>query len=289
MNHRFLIVFFAGLAVAAAAGRTVFSTPPPAGQEAEDATIQEDGDHLRAETPYGPVHLWRPSNYDPHTAGTVVYIHGYFTSADRTWSDDHLAAQFRDSGRNALFITIEAPQSNGEDVAWKSLDNLLKTVEDLSPSPLPPGPVVVVGHSGAYRTMLLWLRDPRLQELILLDALYAGQGEFRSWLRPSSRATPHRMVLVSIDTWRQSSRFARRVPGTARRRSIPTKSTSFTARETRARLLYLRSQYEHNEIVSGGKVIPVLLQISPLKSFAAEKPRPARASPHKPPALSTQD
>ena len=148
------------------------------------------------------IHLWRPARYDPRTAGMVVYIHGYFTSVDQTWTDDSLATQFRDSGRNALFIAIEAPQSNYEDVSWKSLADLLRTVaESRAPFPLPHGPLVVVGHSGAYRTILMWLGDPRVQYVILLDGLYSGQAEFRSWLRPQSLANPHRMVLVAIDTW----------------------------------------------------------------------------------------
>jgi hypothetical protein len=215
----------------------------------------------------------------------VVYIHGYFTSADQTWTDDHLATQFRDSDRNALFIVIDAPQSNGEDVSWKSLEDLLRTVEDRAPFSLPRGPLVVVGHSGGYRTILLWLRDPRVQYVILLDGLYAGQVEFRSWLRPPPPAKPHRMVLVSSDTWRQANRFARRISGTARRRTIPARSSRFTPRETRARLLYVRSQYDHNEIVSSGKVLPVLLQIAPISALTAVKPPSAERMVHKPPAL----
>ncbi len=127
----------------------------------------------------------------------VIYIHGYFTSVDQTWTDDHLATQFGDSGRNALFIAIEAPQSSGEDVSWNSLEDLLRTVEDRAPFPMPRGPLVVVSHSGGYRTILHWLGDPRVQHVILLDGLYGGQAEFRSWLRPHPRAKPHRMVLVS--------------------------------------------------------------------------------------------
>jgi hypothetical protein len=39
-------------------------------------------------------------------------------------------------------------------------------------------------------------------------------------------------------------------------------------------LLYLHSQYDHAAIVSSGKVIPVLLEISPLKALPAVKPLP---------------
>ncbi len=266
MTRRVSILIFAAWAFATLGGRWVCRAqfPAPGEFEVPIATPEAGGEHLRLETEFGPVHLWRPENYDASTAGTVVYIHGYFTSADQTWSDDHLAAQFHASARNALFLAIEAPQSNGEDVSWKSLDDLLHAVAGSTTFDLPHGPLVIVGHSGAYRTILLWLRDPRVRYVILLDGLYGGQGEFRSWLRNSPSAKPHRMVLVGCDTWRQSNRFARRVSGTARRRSIPLKSSTFTPRETRARLLYLRSQYEHSAIISSGKVIPVLLGITPI-------------------------
>lgn len=248
-------------------------------------TPEAGGEHLRIDTSGGPINLWRPARYNAHTAGMVIYIHGYFTSADEAWTDDQLAGQFGASGRNALFMAIEAPRSNDEEVAWKSLDKLLRTVEDRAPFPLPSGPLVVIGHSGAYRTILCWLDDPRVQYMVLLDGLYSGQAEFRHWLLPHPHVKPHHMVLVAYDTWWQSRKFARHIYGTARRRLIPEQSASFTPRETHARLLLLHSQYDHETIVSGGKVIPVLLQISPIKAVSALKPRPARRGSPTPPAL----
>jgi hypothetical protein len=248
---------------------------PP--QEGVDVTNPEaGGEDLRIETRHGPVHIWRPANYDSHTAGIVIYIHGYLTSIDQTWANDRLAMQFHDSGRNALFIAIEAPQSINEQVSWTSLADLLRTVEDRAPYPLPRGPLVVVGHSAAYRTILMWLNDPRIQYLILLDAMYTGEGAFRVWLHPHPHAKPHQMVLVANDTRLQSNQFARHIFGTARRKIIPERASSFTPRETKSRLLYLRSQYDHYEIINNGIVIPVLLQISPLKPLPTPKPHPAR-------------
>src|SRR5208283_2556332 len=214
MKKRFCILIFAGWVCAAGAGRMAFPALVPAQQEAEEATPEPRGEHLRVETEHGPLHLWRPAKYDARTAGIVIYIHGYFTSVDQAWTESDLETQFAASGRNALFIAIEAPQSSAEDVYWESLEALLHTVSDRASLPLPRGPLVVVGHSGAYRTILSWLNHPRIQEVILLDGMYAGQAEFHSWLRISPPSKPHRMVLVSSDTWRQSSRFARRTVGT---------------------------------------------------------------------------
>lgn len=268
---------------ASAEGGNFDSDGPPGSMQQQDtgATPETTGEHLRIETEHGPLHFWIPDNYHPRSAGMVIYIHGYYTSVDQTWDDDHLEEQFQESGRNALFIAVEAPRSNFEDVAWKSLDELLRTVADRTPFPLPRGPLVVVGHSGGFRTILLWLRDPRMQYVILLDGLYAGQAEYHYWLRPHPRVPSHRMVLVASDTWRQSNQLARRTYGTARRRYIPVNASSFTSRETRARLLYLISQYNHMDMISSGKVIPVLLQITPIKALpiVAEKSRQSPPSP----------
>ncbi len=271
MKRRSLRLALVSAAVTFASCLPAFSAAPPQQAGVDVTSPQAGGEDLRLETTHGPLHLWRPANYDSRTAGIVIYVHGYFTSVDQTWTDDRLAAQFHDSGRNALFIAIEAPQSNTQDLTWNSLKDLLATVQERAPYSLPHGPIVVIGHSAAYRTMLAWRRDPRLQYLIMLDALYTGEAEFRFWLQPHPRTQPHRMILVAYEKWWQSNKFARRNFGTVRRRGVPGKAGAFTLRETHARLLCLRSQYDHNAIVDSGKVIPVLLQISPLGAVPAPK------------------
>ena len=243
---------------------------PPA-EDVAPPEVEAGGEHFRLETPFGPLHLWRPEDYDPRTAGTVVYVHGYFTSVDETWEADRLADQFEASEQNALFIAPESPASKQAEVPWKSLESLLRTVDETGPFPVPRGPVMVVGHSGAFRTILSWLPDSRLREVILLDGLYNGQREFSVWLRGSPGVRLHRMILVASTTRRKSDRFARRVPGTARLPAVPLEFTHLTPREKRARLLYLRSQYDHEEMISCGKVIPVVLKFAAAASLP-EKP-----------------
>ena len=46
---------------------------------------------------------------------------------------------------------------------------------------------------------------------------------------------------------------------------MPASSGEFKKREKSAKLLYVRSQYGHMQIVTGGKVIPILLRLTPLK------------------------
>ena len=278
--------------ILALSGWAVAAVTPGAGSQPHSSVCQEpaetpanpasEGEEVRLETAHGPVYVWRPAAYEPRTAGIVVYVHGFFTSLDQTWTEDHLAAQFQASGRNAVFIAPEAPQSADDGVSWDSLAALLHAVDEAATFSLPHGPVILVGHSGGFRTILDWLHEPRVQCVILLDGLYGGQTQFRAWLRAPTRGQPHRMVLVAYDTWRRSNRFARRTPGTVRRASIPKSPSSFTPRETRARLLFLHSQYGHMEIVNNGKVIPLLLEITALKPLADTResrpqPRPSAA------------
>jgi hypothetical protein len=238
----------------------------PADGRAEGVVVtrgqEEGGEHWRLETSNGPVHVWRPADYRPERAGLVVYVHGYFDNVDDVWRDHGLARQFADSHENALFVVPAAPTRDAEPVHWPSLDALLSTVRAAGID-MPAAPLVVIGHSGAFRTILGWLDDRRLQHLILLDALYGPPGPYDAFLRAGLR-TGVRLVLVAHDTARRSERFARRYRNVARKPAIPESLESFTGRDRAAPLLYLRSQYEHMEIVLSGRVIPLLLSLMPL-------------------------
>ena len=48
---------------------------------------------------------------------------------------------------------------------------------------------------------------------------------------------------------------------------MPDSVSGFTKRERGAKLLYIRSQYEHMAIVTSEKVIPLLLRVTPLKAL----------------------
>ena len=48
---------------------------------------------------------------------------------------------------------------------------------------------------------------------------------------------------------------------------MPDSVGGFSKRERGAKLLYIRSQYEHMQIVTSKKVIPMLLRVTPLKAL----------------------
>ena len=246
-------------------------SPRPRGDE-DDGRLEkrEDtvlgGKHFRIKTSRGAVHVWAPPDYDRETAGTVIYIHGYYTDADGAWREYELAKQFKASRQNALFIVPDAPAGNEQDVQWTALTDLRKAVTRANIR-LPDGPVVVMGHSGAFRTVMQWVDHRAIDQIILLDALYAGEKAFDEFIASGKRADDHKLIVVAASTAEESASFAKRYKFAVAREKMPSAVGGFTRRERGAKLLYIRSQFEHMAIVTSGKVIPMLLRVTPLKAL----------------------
>lgn len=117
----------------------------------------------------------------------VLYVHGYGVDVDSAIVKHDLEKQFRESGVSAVFVVVDAPSSANDDVRWPSL---LKILTKLGVNK----PVVAIGHSGAYRTIAKWLRDPLLKGVVLLDGLYGHIAEFTDFARRGD------LTLVTIGT-----------------------------------------------------------------------------------------
>ena len=224
------------------------------------------GKHFRILTAHGAVHVWAPPGYDRATAGTVIYVHGYYTDADGAWREHELAKQFRASHQNALFIVPEAPSGNDDEVKWPALKDLRRAVARANIH-LPDGPVVVMGHSGAFRTVMQWVDHKLVDQIILLDALYAGEQAFDEFIASGKRADDHKLIVVAASTAEESASFAHRYKFAVAREQMPSSASGFSRHERAAKLLYIRSQFEHMAIVTSGKVIPTLLRVTPLKAL----------------------
>jgi hypothetical protein len=214
------------------------------------------GTHLRIETNHGPVHLFRPGGFNRRTAGVVVYVHGYYTHIDEAWREHKLAEQFAASRRNALFIAPEAPAAPEEELSWNSVRRLLTIVFKSAHLSAPPGPLVVVGHSGAYRTLVAWLDEPALHNLILVDALYGNEPDFLDWL---GKERANHMTLIVKGTGKWADPFVRSLPYAITLPRIPNSPTDFSRAERATKLLCLKSQYGHFELITEGRTLPVLL------------------------------
>jgi hypothetical protein len=210
--------------------------------------------------------VWVPPGYDRETAGTVVYVHGYWVDADQAWKDYHLAQQFKMSKQNALFIVPDAPSDNDEKVQWPALTDLRKALARANIK-LPDGPTIVMGHSGAFRTVMQWVDHKAVSQIILLDAMYAGEAAFDEFIKSGKRADDHKLIVVAASTATESSAFVKKYKFAVAREKFPSDVGGFTKAERRAKLLYVRSQFDHMSIVTGKKVIPVLLRVTPLKAL----------------------
>jgi len=246
------------------------------------------GTHWRLLTPKGPVHVWQPHGYDPATAGTVIYVHGYYTNVDGAWVQHALAEQFAASKINALFIVPEAPSGSNEEVCWPVLGELLAEVERQLVGTKAHGPMVVAGHSGAWRTMGGWAqgrgekddKDAKsVEAFLLLDALYGMEDKFQSWLDQHPGADQPRMTLVSKDTASRVPPFLEKIPAAKRRATLPESYKDLTAAERNVTVLEITSDLGHMEIVTSGKVLPVVLHRSPLRTL---KVAPKIAKPAEP-------
>jgi pimeloyl-ACP methyl ester carboxylesterase len=192
----------------------------------------------------GPVHLWCRGNAEP--TKVVVYVHGYRDDVDSAFADHQLAAQFAKSNIDALFIAVEAPSGPDQPVAFADLDALLELVG----APL-HGPVLVIGHSGGFRTLKAWLKSERVQEVVVLDGFYGDTGSWERWLtaRPNAR-----LRLVGQATWDKAEAW---------RVSLPV--------GMREQVTHQRANCRHMEIVTRGSWLPRVIQES--KQVAAEPGR----------------
>ena len=145
------------------------------------------------------MHVWVPPNYDRATAGTVVYVHGYWNDADSAWREHRLARQFRASRQNALFIVPDAPRANEDSVKWPALKDLRRAITRANIK-IPDGPTIVMGHSGAFRTVMTWVDHKTVAQIILLDAMYAGERAFDAFIDSGKRADQHKLIVVCSDT-----------------------------------------------------------------------------------------
>ncbi len=263
-------------AAAGQAGQAAQKAPRDSGKLEKKEDKVAGGTHWRIKTDAGAVHAWIPPGYDRKTAGTVVYVHGYYTDADGAWRDHELAKQFRASKQNALFIVPDAPSGNGESVKWNALTDLRKAMTRANIR-IPDGPTVVMGHSGAFRTVMKWVDHKVVAQVILLDALYGGERSFDDFIGSGKRAKQHKLIMIGSDTAQESRGFIKRYPFAVARESMPGNVDGFTKREKKAKLLYVHSQFEHMAMVKNGKVIPLLLRLTPLAAVGGEGEKAEKA------------
>ncbi len=206
---------------------------------------QEGGVHRRVATAHGPLHVWTPRHYS-ETADIVVYVHGTDVHVDDAWKEHRLATQFAASGLDAMFIACEAPAGPEDTVSWASLSELLGTAQKSLGLTLPGGRVIVVGH-GAASTVVPWLSESQLDNVVMIDAGSGDIERYKSWL-DGRRA--RQLILVGNSS--------AQVPGATVLERVP----ALGQVRVGGRAVYVKSQLGHRELVTSGTVLPVVLQMA---------------------------
>jgi hypothetical protein len=239
------------LATAPPTGPTVdlLVPPPPPTVPTLDA-ITKAGVHWRFETERGPIHVWIPAGYDPATAATVVFVHGYHTDIDAAWDEYRLADQFALAGVNAMFIAGGAPNGKHSSVVWPSLTQLLASVAARIDVKMPKKRLVAIGHSGAYRTLALWLDNAQLDSIVLLDAVY-GEYRFGPWVRDNKA---RRLINIVYETGRFCDYMHRSLRETIRVDGLPKDGLPD------GRIIYAKTDAGHWALVSDGVAVPLSLR-----------------------------
>ena len=222
------------------------------------------GTHWRINAKEGVVHVWRPRGFRRKRGGIVVYVHGYRNSADKTWANRAMAEQFRKSRQNALFIVVDAPSSPRDKVKFPALTKLFAVVQRYTRLRLPRGHIVAIGHSAAYRTIVNWLDYRYLDHVILVDALYAKGPQFYGWMETHKYKDWHKLIVISYDTLSQTKRFLSKFKHVVKRKRFPERYSQFTKSQKRGRILFIRSQYGHRQLITSKRVIPLLLRLTRL-------------------------
>ena len=259
----------AGLAVSVAAAAVWVSgalagDPTPATVDAPGpiAAAVNAGRHVRIESPRGPVHVWIPRGYRPDTGATVIYIHGYFDNADTAWSAHQIPEQFAMSALNAILVVPEAPVAQRVPINYPDLSELLRIVEDNTGVTRGAGLTVAIGHSGAFRTLQEWLDEPLLDQLVMVDAMYGDEDLIINWYKASPR---HRLIMVGEDTVLGTESVAAKIPETKIVDRFPPSYDLWPADAKTAKLLYIRAQFSHMELVNAGIALPSILRILPIE------------------------
>lgn len=224
----------------------------------------------RVNTKRGPVYIYRPAGVSP--VFTVVYVHGFYNNVDSAWQEHELAEKFARSQLPATFVVPEAPASPQENVVWPDLDDLLSTVRAAKPKAFSRrGPVVLVGHSAAYRTIVGWLKHPRVAEVFLVDALYGFEDDYANWVKQSA---DHRLVMVVKTTSQWATPFVKRFRSAVKLDEIPSVPTS---RLRHARLVTMNTALDHMGLVKEPQPLVQLLRLSRYAP-STKKPPAAKAS-----------
>ena len=247
-------------------GAAVAGDPPPAvapvAPPGPITAAVNAGKHVRIDGPRGPIHVWIPAGYHADTGATILYVHGYWDSADTAWTMHQLPEQFALSALNAMFVVPEAPIQQRTPINYPEVGEILRLVEDQTGVLRGAALTAAIGHSGAFRTLQAWLDEPLIDQMVLVDAMYGDENLFAAWYSASPR---RRLINVGWDTLLGTEALAAKLPDTVTIDRFPSSWDTWPTEARRARSLYIRSQLFHMPLVTDGVALPFLLRLLPVE------------------------
>lgn len=206
----------------------------------------------------------------------VFWFHGWGNNVDNTASYYQLTRQLIASHQNAVLVLAEtarnAPDSYGGKLETQGMFkalvndvlNGLKT-QQLVGKHCRPGHILLGGHSGAYRVMAYIIQNGQMpiDEVMLFDALYAETDKFMTWIKADST---HRFIDLYTDhggTTGESHNMMKLL-GQDHIAYTETEESNLTAQQVKAaRLLFIHTLHQHNDIVYNPDNFQLFLENSP--------------------------
>lgn len=214
--------------------------------------------HTRLEHPKkGPVHIWIPGDY-AETCGATVFVHGFNRRTPVNWYVDRAIEDFDLVGKaeradvGSMVIAIASRVGRGKPIHWSSFADLRAFVDDNVDEGMPEWSHVI-GHSGGYANIALWLKEGEasIDHVSLLDATYGQFDAFANWVAEPCRALDI-CVSKGARTQTNAARILDDLPG------YYTFLQGIDARQD-SRVTYYPARRSHMSWVVEDDVIPVLM------------------------------
>jgi hypothetical protein len=220
-----------------------------------------------------------PANYT-ETSGSVdiiFWFHGWHNNIDTALDYYHLALQFKASHRNAILVLPEAaknaPDSYGgkleqQDVFRRLVQDVLQNLRDLKiiSSGCTAGHIILAGHSGAYRVISYILQNGgvSVQEVELFDALYGQTDKFYQWIQDD---TSNRFVNLFTNTGGGTDEVSAQMMDELKKQQhsfLFAEENTLTGKLLQsARIVFIHSSRQHNDIIFNPDNFKLFLQSSP--------------------------
>ncbi len=211
------------------------------------------------------VQILIPQNFAPKkTVELFIWFHGWYNNIDSANGYFGLTEQFRNAGRNAIFIFPEGPKNAPDSYGGKLerpemftlfINNLLKKIEAVKGLPksysIKDCKITLAGHSGAYRVISKIIQYNKIDELLLFDAMYGGNDAYLKWIAENKQ---HRFIHIYTKdggTFENTKQVMQQLQDSLKLAIISVTEDELKMNHLRVnKPLFIYSNNEHNEVIT---------------------------------------